>query len=95
MREIRVLPGREVPEIFWYAANLQYALSAQPGPAPLVFIIPGTGANFDASKSVILQLTVDANAVLWAVLFSLVMGAIGGLFPALSAMRQRPLEALR
>jgi hypothetical protein len=55
MREIRVLPGREVPEIFWYAANLQYSLSAQPGPAPLAFIIPGTGANFDASKSVILQ----------------------------------------
>jgi len=55
MREIRVLPGREVPEIFWYAANLQYSLSAQPGPAPLAFIIPGTGANFDASKSVVLQ----------------------------------------
>jgi hypothetical protein len=55
MREIRVLPGREVPEIFWYAANLQYALSPQPDPAPLAFIIPGTGANFDASKSVILQ----------------------------------------
>jgi acetyl esterase/lipase len=55
MREIRVLPGREVPEIFWYAANLQYSLSAQPGPAPLAFIIPGTGANFDAGKSVILQ----------------------------------------
>jgi ABC-type lipoprotein release transport system permease subunit len=46
-------------------------------------------------KSVILQLTVDANAVLLAVLFSLIMGALGGLFPALSAMRQRPLEALR
>lgn len=55
MREIRVLPGREVPEIFWYAANLQYSLSAQSGPAPLAFIIPGTGANFDAGKSVILQ----------------------------------------
>jgi hypothetical protein len=54
-REIRVLSGRHVPEIFWYAANLQYALSAQPGPAPLVFIIPGTGASFDASRSLILQ----------------------------------------
>ncbi len=46
-------------------------------------------------KSVVLQLTVDANVVLWAVLFSLIMGALGGLFPALSAMRQRPLESLR
>jgi pimeloyl-ACP methyl ester carboxylesterase len=54
-REVRVLPGREVPEIFWYTANLRYSVSAQPGPAPLVFIIPGTGANFDSGKSLILQ----------------------------------------
>ena len=54
-REIRVLPGREVPEIFWYAANLRYSLSAQPGPAPLAFIIPGTGASSNSSKSLILQ----------------------------------------
>ena len=54
-REVRVLPGREVPEIFWYTANLHYSLSAQPGPAPLAFIIPGTGANFDSNKSLILQ----------------------------------------
>jgi pimeloyl-ACP methyl ester carboxylesterase len=54
-REVRVLPGRGVPEIFWYTANLRYSVSAQPGPAPLVFIIPGTGANFDAGKSLILQ----------------------------------------
>ena len=54
-REVLVFPGREVPDIFWYTATLRYALSAQPGPAPLVFILPGTGANFNASKSLILQ----------------------------------------
>jgi hypothetical protein len=54
-REILPLRGREVPQIFWYADNLIYSLSAQPGPAPLAFIIPGTGAGFDAGKSVILQ----------------------------------------
>jgi hypothetical protein len=54
-REILVVRGREVPDLFWYAANLRYSLSAQPGPAPLAFIIPGTGAAFNAGKSLILQ----------------------------------------
>jgi pimeloyl-ACP methyl ester carboxylesterase len=54
-REILVFRGRDVPDIFWYGKGLRYALSAQPGPAPLVFILPGTGANFNASKSLILQ----------------------------------------
>jgi hypothetical protein len=55
LREVLALRGREVPEIFWYNATLGYSLAAQPGPAPLVFILPGTGAGFDSSKSVILQ----------------------------------------
>ncbi|HSA82767.1 MAG TPA: hypothetical protein VLE23_18260 [Geminicoccaceae bacterium] len=57
IEEKQVLPlrGRAVPELFWYAATLHYALSPQPGEAPLVFIIPGTGANFNSSKSLILQ----------------------------------------
>jgi ABC-type lipoprotein release transport system permease subunit len=46
-------------------------------------------------KSVVLRLTVDANIVLGGVLFSLAMGCIGGLIPALSAMRLKPLESLR
>jgi ABC-type lipoprotein release transport system permease subunit len=46
-------------------------------------------------KTVMLKLTVD-----WAILatglgFSLAMGAVGGLIPALSAMRLRPLESLK
>jgi pimeloyl-ACP methyl ester carboxylesterase len=54
-REVLVFQARDVPEIFWYTQALPYALSAQPDPAPLVFILPGTGANFNASKSLILQ----------------------------------------
>jgi ABC-type antimicrobial peptide transport system permease subunit len=46
-------------------------------------------------KSVVLTLMVDGNIVAAAMLFSLVMGALGGLLPSLSAMRQRPLESLR
>src|SRR5262249_356994 len=38
---------------------------------------------------------VGGNMVLAGLLFSLVMGFIGGLVPALSAMRLRPLESVR
>jgi ABC-type antimicrobial peptide transport system permease subunit len=37
---------------------------------------------------------VDAGIVTFAALFTFVMGALGGLLPALSAMRIKPLEAL-
>jgi ABC-type antimicrobial peptide transport system permease subunit len=46
-------------------------------------------------KTVVLQLIVDGWVVSFGILFSLTMGAIGGIFPALSAMRLRPLESLR
>ena len=46
-------------------------------------------------KSVVLKLVVDANIVLTGLLFSLAMGCAGGLLPALSAMRLKPLEAVR
>jgi cell division protein FtsX len=46
-------------------------------------------------KTVVLKLSVDANTLAIGMLFTLVMGSLGGLVPALSAMRQRPLESLR
>jgi ABC-type antimicrobial peptide transport system permease subunit len=46
-------------------------------------------------KSVVLKLTVDADTLAIGMLFTVVMGALGGLLPALSAMRLRPLESLR
>ena len=46
-------------------------------------------------KSIVLTMTVDANTVMVALLFSLAMGTLGGLFPSLAAMRLRPLESLR
>jgi pimeloyl-ACP methyl ester carboxylesterase len=55
LRDLLVFPAREVPDIFWYNATLGYSLAAQPGPARLVFILPGTGAGFDSSRSLILQ----------------------------------------
>ncbi len=46
-------------------------------------------------KSVVLKLTVDANVLATGIVFTLVMGALGGLLPALTAMRTKPLESLR
>jgi ABC-type lipoprotein release transport system permease subunit len=46
-------------------------------------------------KTVVLKLYVDANTLAIGLLFTLIMGSLGGLVPALSAMRLRPLESLR
>jgi ABC-type antimicrobial peptide transport system permease subunit len=46
-------------------------------------------------KRVSFRMIVDGNTMAAAVLFTLVMGLLGGLLPALSAMRLKPLESLR
>jgi hypothetical protein len=46
-------------------------------------------------KSVMLQLVVDARILAAGMGFSLLMGCVGGLIPALSAMRLKPLDAVR
>jgi ABC-type lipoprotein release transport system permease subunit len=46
-------------------------------------------------KSVAATLVVDRNVVLIGLLFTMVMGRLGGLVPALSAMRLKILESLR
>lgn len=48
-----------------------------------------------SGKSVILRMAVDADIMICGVLFTIVMGRIGGLVPALSAMRLGILESLR
>jgi putative ABC transport system permease protein len=53
------------------------------------------GTSGGAFKRVTFQMVVDGNTLAAAVLFTLVMGVLGGLLPALSAMRLKPLEALR
>lgn len=45
LNRLEVLPERQIPEIFWFQRGLRYTLNAQPGEAPLVMIIPGTGAG--------------------------------------------------
>jgi ABC-type antimicrobial peptide transport system permease subunit len=43
----------------------------------------------------VFTLRVDAETLCVALLFTLGMGLLGGLLPALSTLRVRPLEALR
>jgi cell division protein FtsX len=53
------------------------------------------GTSGGGMKRLTFQMIVDGNTLAAAVLFTLVMGLLGGLMPAVSAMRSRPLESLR
>ena len=50
-RAIEIFEGREPPEIFFYDKKLRYSYAKQKGPAPLIFLIAGTGSSY-ISKSV-------------------------------------------
>ncbi|HEV3203345.1 MAG TPA: FtsX-like permease family protein [Gemmataceae bacterium] len=56
-------------------------------------IISGGQGGF--GKTVVLRLAVNANTLAAGMMLTLFMGVVGGLVPALSAMRLRPLESLR
>jgi ABC-type antimicrobial peptide transport system permease subunit len=53
------------------------------------------GTNGGGMKRVAFRMVVDDGTLAAAVLFTLVMGLLGGLLPAWSAMRLKPLDALR
>jgi hypothetical protein len=53
------------------------------------------GTSGGGMKRLSFQMTVDSNTLAAAILFTLVMGLLGGLLPAVSAMRLKPLESLR
>ena len=45
-RQVELFPGRPIPEGFWYYDDgLNYSVMRQRGPAPLAFVISGTGAD--------------------------------------------------
>ena len=46
-----VFHDRVPPEIYWYQKGLQYFIVRQKGPAPLIFMIAGTGANHNSAKN--------------------------------------------
>ena len=54
-----------------------------------------SGGQGGGGKFVVLRLTVDADILATGLVFTLTMGALGGLAPSLSAMLVKPLESLR
>ncbi len=52
---LEVFPGRTIPDVFWYERGLVYSLAFQDHTAPLVFVIAGAGASYDAPNVVKLQ----------------------------------------
>jgi putative ABC transport system permease protein len=57
--------------------------------------VSSEAAGEAAGKIVVFKLVVDGSILAAGMLFTLVMGAVGGLIPAAVAMRLRPLESLR
>jgi len=48
--ELTVFRDRNVPDLLWYNDTLRYSLVAQGHPAPLIVVIAGTGAAYNAAK---------------------------------------------
>ncbi len=48
---LTVFEDRVVPEYLWYEAELRYSYALQKKPAPLVFLIAGTGAAYNGGKN--------------------------------------------
>ena len=53
--QLPLLVHRRVPDVLWYEDAYRYSLAAQPGEAPLIFIVAGTNASHNARFSVFLQ----------------------------------------
>lgn len=45
---LEVFPEQPIPNVLWHAQQLEFNLAYQDSPAPLIFIIAGTGANYRA-----------------------------------------------
>jgi ABC-type antimicrobial peptide transport system permease subunit len=54
-----------------------------------------SGGNGPGGKAVVFRVLVDWGVIGIGLSLSMMMGLIGGLIPALSAMRFKPLESLR
>ncbi|MDH3997631.1 MAG: alpha/beta fold hydrolase [Desulfuromonadales bacterium] len=52
---IKMFPEREIPGILWNFDELRYSYIRQKGPAPLIFLVAGTGASFHSAKMQIMQ----------------------------------------
>lgn len=53
-RELSVFPDRELPDILWYGENMRYSLVSREKPAPLIFVISGTGEGYNSEMMQVL-----------------------------------------
>ncbi len=51
-RRLNVFPERHLPDLLWYGQEMIYSEALQDHPAPLIFLIAGTGAAHDGAKNV-------------------------------------------
>jgi pimeloyl-ACP methyl ester carboxylesterase len=49
---INVFPDRQLPDLLWYGQEMIYSVALQDHPAPLMFLIAGTGAAHNGAKNV-------------------------------------------
>jgi pimeloyl-ACP methyl ester carboxylesterase len=49
---LNVFPDRQLPDLLWYGQEMIYSVALQDHPAPLIFLIAGTGAAHNGAKNV-------------------------------------------
>lgn len=52
---ITMFPDRKVPGVLWNLGDLYYSYQRQKGPAPLIFLVAGTGSSFKSGKMQFMQ----------------------------------------
>lgn len=52
---VKIFPERKVPGVLWNLDRLYYSYLRQEGPAPLIFLVAGTGASFKSGKMKMMQ----------------------------------------
>jgi len=48
---LTVFPDRKAPDYLWYESQLRYSYAFQDKPAPLIFLIAGTGGSYNGQKN--------------------------------------------
>ncbi|MEH6631637.1 MAG: hypothetical protein V7776_12450 [Halopseudomonas aestusnigri] len=51
----QIFPEREIPELFWYIKGLPFAVSSQNKPAPIMYVLAGTGSGHLSTKMITLR----------------------------------------
>lgn len=54
-KNIIIKPLEEISEVFWFNKKMKYSLLKQNSPAPVIFVIAGTGASYNSGKMINLQ----------------------------------------